>query len=381
MWLRGMLDGSHPTVVPSDFVMIEDQSSEAIAASLSIITQTWLFEGVPIRVGQVEFVGTDVTARGYGLARMAMKWFEQRALEKGCLLGCVQGIPTFYQKLGYHFAVDLKGGMRLGVDQVPFVLANDQVSVAPLGEDAYAEAVALHNATLRFLAVRSEMTLPLWQYQEQQSAESEHAYETFGLRSEEKLVGYVRLQRFSRLNALVVRECAFTTYAALVHGLVWIAQLARQRSFSSVVLQLPTGHPAVQLAQTWGAQAIQPYAWQVRVFDWATFFAMATPVLERRLAMSFLHDLTGAIIIHLSDENTNWRFLFTQGRLTSVAQEEAHGTWHLKVPRSLLTALVLGYRARINLEHAYLETQSDPGSRYILDILFPSRESFVYEVY
>jgi GNAT superfamily N-acetyltransferase len=381
MWARSILAGLHPTVTPDDFVLIEDQSSGVIAASLALIVQTWLIEGVPIRVGQVEFVGTAAECRGRGLASMGMKWFEQRAREKGCLLGCVQGVPTLYQKLGYHFAVDLKGGVRLGVDQVPLSIAEHKVQALPLVENEYAAAVALHTATLGFLAVRSEMTLPLCRYQEQQSEESEHAYETFGLKSEGQLVGYLRFRRFSRLNALVLRECAFASYPALVRGLAWTAELARERGFSSMVLQLPMGHPAIQIAQTWGTQVISPFAWQVRVFDWAAFLRLVAPVLEQRLMMSALHDLTGELIIHLADENISWCLQFEKGRLASVGRAESQAIWHLKLTQPTLTALVLGYRSRSDLEHVYLETQCEPSSRYMTDVLFPRRESFVYEAY
>jgi Acetyltransferase (GNAT) domain len=381
MWARSILAGSHPTVTPDDFVLIEDRSSGVTEASLALITQTWLFEGIPIRVGQVEFVGTATAYRGRGLVRIGMDWFEQRAREKGCLLGCVQGVPTLYQRLGYHFAVDLKGGVSLGVDQVPLTITDHQVQVTPLIENEYAAAVALHNATLSFLALRSEMTLPLWRYQEQQSVESEHAYETYGLESEGQLVGYLRFRRFSRLNTLVLREFGFATYPALLRGLAWTAELARERGFSSVVLQLPMEHPAIQIARTWGTQAISPFAWQVRFFDWAAFLRVVAPVLEQRLVMSVLHDLTGELIIHLADENINWRLQFAKGRLTCVGQAESQATWHLKLTQPLLTALVLGYRSRSDLEHVHLEMQSEPSSRYVTDILFPRRESFVYEVY
>ena len=381
MWARSILAGSHPGVTPDDFVLIEEKSSGVIMASLALITQTWLFEGIPLRVGQVEFVGTAAEYRGRGLASMAMEWFEQRARKKGCLLECVQGTPTLYQKLGYHFAVDLKGGVRLGVDQVPLATADHQIQAVPLVEKEYIPAVALHNATLSFLTVRSEMTLPLWQYQEQQSAASEHAYETFGLKSGGQLVGYLRFRRFSRSNALVLRECGFATYPALVRSLTWTIELARNRGFSSVLLQLPIGHPAAQMAQTWGAQAIPPYAWQVRVFDWATFLGVVAPVLERRLATSALHDLTGELIIHLADENISWCLQFAKGQLASVGRAESQARWHLKLTQPLLTALVLGYRSRSDLEHVSLETQSEPSSRYLTDVLFPRRESFVYEVY
>lgn len=380
-WARTILSGTHPTVSSGDFVLVENAESGKIAASLAFIAQRWLFENIPINVAQVEFVGTAEEYRGQGLMRMAMRWFEQRAKEKNCALACVQGVPTLYQKLGYHFAIDLKGGVQLWLDQIPEGDGKGDLQMRAACVDDTTRLVALHDTNFQYLAIRSEMNEALWLYQEQQPADSEHAYETYVFQTGGVASGYLRIRRHSRQHGLVIRELAVGCFEDLLDSLRLAAGLARARGLPCLILQMPISHPVLQIAQSWGAQIIPPYAWQVRVLDWTSFFNLLVPVLEQRLAGTLFDHLNADLWIAVSDENYALRLRFADGRFVMLEQVGEPKAWQLKTTRSHLTALVMGYRSRAVLEAQHLEMQSQPASRYLLDILFPQRLAYIYETY
>lgn len=381
VWTRTLLTGNHPTVSASDFVLIENSFTGEIAASLALVTQKWLFEGIPINVAQIELVGTAVEYRGRGLVRKEMIWFDHKAKEKKCLLGCVQGVPTLYKKLGYHFAIDLKVGAMLWLDQMPGATTNGgcKVRAASLGD--VVDLVNLHNANLQHLAIRSEMNEALWTYQELQPPDSEHACETYVLESADGIDGYMRLGRYLRLGRLVVRELVCKTYDDMIKALHFAGQLAREQELPSILLRMQMSHPAVQIVRSWGAQNLEPYAWQVHVFDWLAFFDLILPVLERRLAGTLLYNTSRELLIEIADEGNGLYLRLHRGRVAAIELVSGREIWHLSVTRPLLTALVMGYRTRAELETQHIEMKSDPSSRYLIDILFPRRPAYVYETY
>ena len=55
-WIMDLMDGSHPTFDPGDFLLVEDTATGEIASSMCLISQVWAYGGVPIKVGQPELV-------------------------------------------------------------------------------------------------------------------------------------------------------------------------------------------------------------------------------------------------------------------------------------------------------------------------------------
>ncbi|HET6367798.1 MAG TPA: GNAT family N-acetyltransferase [Pseudomonadales bacterium] len=69
LWTRDLLEGRHPTFTPDDGRIVEERRTGAIVSSMLLVSQTWAYGGVPIRVGQPELVGTRPEYRGRGLVR------------------------------------------------------------------------------------------------------------------------------------------------------------------------------------------------------------------------------------------------------------------------------------------------------------------------
>lgn len=380
-WARELLAGTHPTVSVSDFSIVEDPATGNIVSSLCLIHQHWLFEGIRLNVGQIELVGTDECHRGQGLIRRQMDWFAKKLEERQCQLACVQGVPTLYQRLGYYFAIPLKGGVRLRLDHIPTERFPADYRIRLCSQDDFPRLSELFEQSIQSLAIRSERDIALWTYQENQSRESEHAYETYTLEQFGKIIGYVRLSRHTKQDAIVVRELAVSSYDDLLVILSFTRELAIARQLTSVILQLAVSHRAMEAVRYCGAEVIPAFAWQVRVIDWIPFFEALVPVLERRLAHSLMWNYSGDVLILVEDHQRILRFVFHNGKAARIEREEASSYWHARVTDQILTQLAFGYRNRSELESWHLEMQTQPDARYIFDVLFPKVETFVYEVY
>ena len=283
---------------------MEDVAANQIVSSLCLLLQEWRYEAVIISVGQAELVGTDPAFGRRGLIRAQMSVFDDMLHANGCVLSCVQGIPGLYQRLGYEYAVPLKGGVRLWISQIPSLPESTPSRVRPCESRDIPTLCGLYNAEMQSLMLSSVRDEALWHYQEIQPVESKHAYETYVLERDGAVTGYFRLPRHSKASSVVVCELSVDHYDALMVVLDFARQRAIQAGFDSVVLQLPVTHRAIYAARYLGAQDITPFAWQVRVVDWPGFLRAISSVLEHRLASSLLAGWTGVLPIHLIDVGT-----------------------------------------------------------------------------
>ncbi|HEX8920120.1 MAG TPA: GNAT family N-acetyltransferase, partial [Pyrinomonadaceae bacterium] len=351
-WARSLLSGAHPTTHPEHFIYVCDARGE-IVSSLCMILQTWRFESVSLKVGQIELVGTDAAWRRRGLIRAQMSVFDDLLREHGCALSCVQGLAGVYQRLGYDYAIPLKGGVRLWVGQIaaaPIALSG-RYTLRPAEPHDVAKLVELYEREMQPLMISSVRDAALWHYQESQPAASEHAYETYVIERGDRVVtGYFRLPHHCKSPTVIVRELSVDSYDAFLMVLDFAKRRARQAGFDTVTLQLPETSRARHAARYLGAQELDPFAWQVRVFDWPELFRQISPVLEQRLADSLLTGWTGTLPIRLI-ESGMLRLTINNGKTQTVEFESASvGDWFVEAPAGLLCQLVMGYRSSEELQ-------------------------------
>jgi predicted N-acetyltransferase YhbS len=80
---------------------------EAVVATATLLDETLVLDGVPVPAGQVELVATAEAYEGRGLARALMDWAHEHSFRRGHLVQVMLGIPYFYRRFGYQYAVAL----------------------------------------------------------------------------------------------------------------------------------------------------------------------------------------------------------------------------------------------------------------------------------
>jgi len=118
-WTRVLMSGEHPTMRPEDFVLVEDTGTGQIVSATCLIPQVWQYDGIPIKVGRPELVGTDPAYRRRGLVRAIFEVIHQLSDAYGHQLQGITGIPWYYRQFGYEYALDLGGSRNLHVGKVP----------------------------------------------------------------------------------------------------------------------------------------------------------------------------------------------------------------------------------------------------------------------
>jgi predicted N-acetyltransferase YhbS len=98
--------GTMPGFHPSDCFVIDGESGE-IAAHTMLIPRAIQFGDSVLPAAEVGVVGTLDTYRGRGYATALMNRALERMAERGDAVSVIFGIPNFYERWGYEYAVGL----------------------------------------------------------------------------------------------------------------------------------------------------------------------------------------------------------------------------------------------------------------------------------
>ncbi len=375
----------HPDSRPEYWLIVEEAATGQIVSSLCLIPWTWRYADVMLRSAEMGIVGTAPDYRRRGLVRALDRRFKSLLAEGDFHLSHIQGIPYFYRQLGYEYALPLEGGWHLRFDQVP------PEAEALAGQSAFRRAtpddvpalVCLYDEAARHLDISAQRAESAWRFLLEHEPLSGTASETWLiLDSGGGPVGYWRVERFGFGEGLTVGETSWLPLdaARAVLGQVKAQAMARGKPF--IRLSAPDGNPLVALGRAWGAQSVGRYAWQIHVPDPVRLLRQIAPVLERRLAASFLAGTTRAVCLDLYREQIV--LYLCEGQITRVDRDStgaARGAVHLALPPNLLAPLVLGWRDRTALAAAYPDVAIRGEAQLFADVLFPPLTAFLHPPY
>jgi RimJ/RimL family protein N-acetyltransferase len=125
-WTRDLIEKPHPTFEAGDFTIVEDTRSGNIVSTLNLISQTWSYGGIPVKVGRPELVGTHPDYRNRGLVRAQFEVIHQWSAERGQKMQAITGIPYYYRLFGYEMGLALSGGRGGFKPHVPRLKEGEQ---------------------------------------------------------------------------------------------------------------------------------------------------------------------------------------------------------------------------------------------------------------
>jgi Acetyltransferase (GNAT) domain len=405
VWTRDLLEGRHPTFTPDDGLILEETKSGAIVSSMLLVSQSWAYGGVRIRVGQTELVGTRPEYRGRGLVRTQFEVLHEWSARRGELLQVIAGVPWFYRQFGYEMALPRGGGPRFARTDVPPPAPGTPLPfrVRPMRADDLPFVVGLDDRSRERGLVSVPRDERLWRYElEGHTPGSGTRVELRMLESESgEPAGFI-----GHIPALWAGSAALTHYE-IRPGLSWRAPWPAVHAYLHaageayaargdgaftqiqlwhVGLENPLYH-AIRFTDRW-----RPFALYARIPDLAAFLRAVGPALERRLAASPLAGHTGPLT--LSNYREGVRLVFTEGRLTEaeawpiardvVGQEFGQPSSDPRRPMALFPGLswlqlVLGHRSLDQLQDAFPDCLVRTGeARALLNTLFPRTPSDIW---
>ena len=388
-WTRDLMNGRHPTCRASDFTVVEDTRTGRIVSSLCLIPQVWSYAGVKFGLGRPELVGTLPEFRRRGLVRAQFEVIHHWSVPRGHLAQAITGMPWFYRQFGYEMALEL-GHIRRGeIARVPALKGGEKepFRVRPAKEADVPFLARLDREAAHRSLISCVRDARMWRYEVAGSTRgSINRLVICVVETPERTpVGYLATPEISDDTSVYCDRYelkAGTNWLAVTPSVLRYlrkhgeAQAKRQgKQLESFTLELGGAHPAYEVA----ADLVRPvhsYAYYLRVPDLPALLRRIAPVLQQRLAESFLVDYTGEL--RLSFYRQGARLEFQRGRLIA-AEPWTPGEGSSAFPGLTFLQLLFGYRSLEELQHAHPDCRARGNEhRLLLTTLFPKQPSSVW---
>jgi hypothetical protein len=362
-WVEDLMAG-HPSVRPDDFLVAEDTVTGRPAASLVGLRQDWSLSGIRVPVVQVELVASAPEHRGNRLTERLFAALHQRHATDGVPLQMVEGIPYFYRRFGYDYALANDGAPTVPAtalptsDHDPSNLRPGDLTVRPA---TVADADALAGIDRRRADDRAwacPRDAAVWRHEITGHRTSslirrEVAVLLRGAEVRGYLVHGVRLSGAGELIvvAAVCEDPADWPRAApAMHA--YLGHIGQRyeatagRSFTAVRHILDPEHPLTRLGPP--GLPRRPRGWFVRTGDPADLLARLLPLLRHRWRAADLR--WPEPVLTIDAYGPACRLEFTDGELTAVTavrgapDPSTDPRTHATIPPGALLQLALGHR-------------------------------------
>lgn len=397
--VRALMSETHPTFHPGDFTIVEDPNTGEILSSLCLIDQTWSYDGIEFGVGRPELVATHKDYRRLGLVRRQFEVVHQWSAERGQKLQAITGIPWFYRQFGYEMAVNLGGSRRGYLPNIP-ELKEDQEEpfrFRAAGEGDIPFVTKLYNESRRRQLISCVRDETIWQYELHRHQQFEAHYDIQVIETAMgKPAGYLLVRPFLfggflPVSAFEMSE-GFSWYEAS-HSVLRRLEpmgkaLAEKEStpekpleMKGFIFSLGADHPVYHVIPDRIPLKYDPYAFYIRVPDLPDFLHLISPVLEERLARSYMAGHTGELKLNFFTDGIQMNF--ERGKLVDVRSWEQpdYEESSANFPDLTFLQLVFGYRGVQELEDSFADLYyRKEDAKILLKSLFPPKPSHVLEL-
>jgi predicted acetyltransferase len=366
----------HPTMTLEDFLVIKYHGK--MVASLNLIPAKWCIGGIPLKVAEMGCVATLAGYRHRGLQRWLINEFHKRAAEKEYDLCAIEGIPYFYRQFGYEYALPLNQETRISLNQIPDY--ESKLNIRPFTDNDIPKAMQLLEEAQKKFYVHSVRDEKIWKMQEETRIASGDKFEGYALENNGEMVAYFRIRDKPETKELILREATETDQYTGEAILRFLKHTGKQHQLENLSSHTSYNDPLTrQLVALGAVQRIPPYAWQIKIIDYAKIFQKMKPLFENRLASSTYCQLTETLtfnfyrcIVQVAVEN---------GKIRGISRLDTSEDRRILVNPEVFTQLLLGHRSREELEVAYPDFIIRQNQKTLVDVLFPKLPSHIHSVY
>jgi predicted acetyltransferase len=329
-----------------------------------------------LKVAEMGCVATLREFRHQGLQKKLVKEFDRQVVEQEYDLCAIEGIPYFYRQFGYEYALPLDEQTRIRFDQIPDY--QNQLIIRPFSEKDVPTAMQLLSQTQSKFYVHSVRSEQLWKMQQETGIIAADKFDAYSIENSGQTVAYVRIIKKPNAKELVLAEASDADTQVNKCILKFLKEVAGQNGLDTLVSRLNHYDALTEQLLALGAiEQIPPYAWQIRIVDYARIFEKMKPLFEKRLSESSAYaQLTQTL-------NFNFhRFAvevdISSGKIICIQKIEECEDRSVRFNPLVFTKLLLGYRNREELEAMYPDVIVRPSHKQLVDVLFPKLPSYIH---
>jgi len=370
----------HPRKEDVLFLYIKDSNSNKIVSSISLMPLEWRFGRVNIPVCEMGFVGTLESYRGKELIVELNKLYESIMAEKGYLISVIRGIPYYYRKLGYEFAIPLDHRMFLSPSKIPI---NDleflKIRKANLEDIDFIETK--YNQYYDDFFISNIFDKNSFASKFLNDNFNEFKASTYVIERGGKSLGYFTFGKsyddkgYDIKTSHLNREC-------MIKVLQFTKEIASIENPDQIDLAVREDTDLAVLIGEFGGTTYNTYGWQVKIPNLKLYLEKIKSILENRIHNSIFQGVTQNL--RISNYKTTIILSFSEGRISSIEVEKGYPvetSCDLKLPGPILFKLLLGDRSFEEIKHIVKDGIVKHESRELIGVLFPKENSYTDTYY
>ncbi len=386
-----------------------------VLSALCLMPGFWTFShnktSIRIPAAELGLVATAPEARGKGLCSWLMNQYHAEVRSQGFIISTIEGIPYFYRRFGYEYALPLCMQLRLGPALSPWRdeyatgaaverpgrLSETQFQIKGLppcrkaGPQDAAILARFFDEENQRLDIRMDRDGTHWHYLlDKAQLSTDTAVDRWIVEKNKEPSGYFGTQPDGFGPGLTIAEAAGTNLSAC-ETLALADAMRAKFGRPHLTIELPRSHPVSVEAQRLGAVYRSQYGWQVRVMDPSGLMSALAPVLAERLRNSRFQGKPYSV--EISSYSERFRVIWdgktvstgTVPKSETIRPEEAEAESHniggqcsLSIPPDLFAPLMLGYRSISTIRHCRHDLSAYGEAEEFFTIAFPPADGFIY---
>ncbi|TFG27428.1 MAG: GNAT family N-acetyltransferase [Promethearchaeota archaeon] len=364
----------HPRKDQILWLYIEETDSNKVVSSISLMPLKWKFNDITIPVSEMGFVGTLEKYRERGFIGELNHLYEQLMFERGYLISVIRGIPYYYRKLGYEFAMPLDDRMRLSANKIPSTKLNHlHIRKAKLEDIEFVKEMYENYQQDFFISNKFNIDLYVFKHFSDEYNEfksicyiieykgAPSAFFTFGM-------SYDNLAYDIKASHLNDEQC--------LKMLQFIKEITHSKMNEKLDLCAREDSDLGRKILSLGGAHYHTYGWQVKIPNLKQFFEKIKVILEKRINNSIFKILTQNIKI--SNYKETIELILTNGKVAAIQLEKGYpkeGTCDLQVPGPMLNKLLIGDRSFEEINYIVKDAMIRFEVKDIINTLFPKKSS------
>jgi len=341
------------------FIALTQQKGEVVGC-VHLLDVPFRYGDISLHTAELGIVATHPAFRNQGISQELTRNFQQRVREEHFELVELEGIPHFYLRYGFHYAIP----MRSTTATVPELARDTQSSLQlrPVQPQDVGWIQQLHHAQFHSIGGGRYFTpeilhAKLFSFQAPDiSLEgicTDSAYLLYQVKED-------TLHVFDISDGV-----SFAVFQQLLRGV-----LEKEGTFQKVEAHVPAKYRFCRFLEGLGGKTEGSYAWQVWIPDLFAFFQKIKPMLQTRLQQSWLAN--ESFSFHWNTYHERIRFDIRQGKI-EVARLPFEVSWECNVPGPAAARILFGDFSTHDLQPFFPDLIVKKHVAQVLDVLFPKR--------
>ncbi|NHJ22474.1 MAG: GNAT family N-acetyltransferase [Candidatus Lokiarchaeota archaeon] len=362
----------HPRKSKIYWIYIEKIDTNELVSMITLMPLEWNFNGVNIPLCEMGLVGTLPEYRHRGLIGIMNEIYEILMRQEGYLLSVIRGIPYYYRKFGYEFALNLDEHIILNKDLIPSKEINNIYFQKATKQDL-SFIKSIYNKEQENFYISNGFNPDCFIYKCMNDDFDNNFLNTFILKRNKESISYFSLGM----------SFDYAAYSLIVPELdddyiIKILQFVRDldKDKDQIVFNVNSETQFGQFLSSIGGEKDLGYGWQIKILDLKEFLLAIKPILEQRIESSSFKGLSQDFVI--SDYRYSYFLRFKSGKIEGIESKQGYPlpeSCDVKIPSSNLIKLLLSDKTFNEIKHIVKDSMLKPMSEELLEILFPKKPS------